>query len=595
MIMCIIMILCTRKRTYGSIDDSEQIKRVKTTKNESKLNCYFSARCEQNELQPINFNYNTTNDHFSEFQTLGVLEGFTNNQFSNVTDNTENDDSLEPHTSSFLNNSHKNKKSFIVKQKSFKLSCDTQSESDVVIIYNLSDLIKEQRVQFDVEATNFSLIRIKEDIFKPGINDFIDKFGINTFFREFTTKYEPIDQIETLKIVQKNNERRNISVRISYLYRVKGLSLYSPFVLYLCNIIYTLEKRFSLRLKNIFGFVVQLNSTVPCNMLKYFKEDKIKYFTFFYDNYITSSFIQNCFKEEIEILGQFENLKEIVSVAIKKFNEFFNNYIKTIPRLYDSKFRLYFRRVNNYCFSINQTRSRNFLQVWLIDLFNNNTNSVLLILFLELKYLIESIMHYEKFLFFPKRFHFFFSLLIYKLCFNLPRLKYEFNKLKTKQNFLFTDSKYINMFVLEIRCMMTAFNISVLLDKDQLKLIFYKSFISYVRLISPNLLNCILFDEFTNFESFKGYSKQIRVSCIPTTNFNSNRSNGSNVLENAKIEFLNPVLIQLSYFGLYHKQKMDIMVEIAVLNNESSGLQSENFNNIEKITNMLSEYFENFE
>ncbi|RVD90851.1 hypothetical protein TUBRATIS_27170, partial [Tubulinosema ratisbonensis] len=202
-----------------------------------------------------------------------------------------------------------------------------------------------------------------------------------------------------------------------------------------------------------------------------------------------------------------------------------------------------------------------------INLFHNNINSFLLILFPELKFILLRIVQFKSLHFIYRRYHLFLSILIFKFNYLLPKLKHELMNLKA--NGLITDSKFINLFVLETRCFMCVFSLTLFEDRNCVKLFFLKAFLCYVRCCSFRLLDYFLIDEYTIFDNFDGYSDQISIDFVCVFNFLRPNYELLDFLPKCDIIFLNSDLFSKEFTKLTKLEKIEKLYRLSSVKNTS--------------------------
>lgn len=101
-----------------------------------------------------------------------------------------------------------------------------------------------------------------------------------------------------------------------------------------------------------------------------------------------------------------------------------------------------------------------------------------------------------------KDLHFLVSFIITKFHFILPFLRAEFKLCQISKEFNIFNSQRFKYFILEVRLILALISPGFKLDHIKRKFLYFKSFISFIRLQNEDLLSYFSFDDFFEFENF---------------------------------------------------------------------------------------------
>ncbi|RVD91686.1 hypothetical protein TUBRATIS_18610 [Tubulinosema ratisbonensis] len=366
---------------------------------------------------------------------------------------------------------------------------------------------------------------------------------IRLYFKNYLSNFNLLKYDKILVNLKICNFSKQLSVNLPTVSTSKFLHKNFSFISYLLNITITLERCFWIRLQSVFRFVSQ---SCQIHLLNLFdltnNNNNLEVFEPFYRQYICSSFVQDFFKNHIEDEWVHDDCPKKFSEAIISFNEFYSSYAKSINQLYSRKFEMYSKKIKFFFMGEKNEAKNNFI-VWLINLLNNPTNSLLFILFPELKIFVEKIINVRDFLGFYARFHFFFTLLVLKLNYNLPRIKYEIYILKSKQNYKIIESKFFNLLILEFRCMICIFGTTVLTEKIYVNLLFFKSYISFIRLHIPKITKCLFVDDFYDLNACTYLESLLSVEFKPIGSLKLSSESEFSKIPKCRITAINQKLI----------------------------------------------------
>ncbi|RVD93340.1 hypothetical protein TUBRATIS_001300, partial [Tubulinosema ratisbonensis] len=287
--------------------------------------------------------------------------------------------------------------------------------------------------------------------------------------------------------------------------------------------------------------------------------------------------------------------KEHVNQTKEMFNSFLGEYAKQVKEIFSNKFERYNQIVRKSFLFNDLEEQKAYFQVWLANLIYNKTNSLLIILFPEIKFILNKIKQTNNLRLHYKRTHFFFSLLVFKLNYNLPRFKYEFEKISKNKNFLITDSKFINLFVLEMRCLIYFYGVSLFVNVYIIKLFLFKAFVCYTRSHNPKLHEYFLFNEYTIFEDLNHLFDQISANFKPSTNFYLSKE--GEFCKETKLHILeiSDKLISEEIYKLSEENKLKLINQNKMNNDqEAITFESKNRDIIKKVTIVFDEFFKSF-
>lgn len=279
--------------------------------------------------------------------------------------------------------------------------------------------------------------------------------------------------------------------------------------------IQTIEERFFIRFFIIYKFSTNIERTHLDDIMILHQNSTDRYeFLNFYKNFITSSFSENYFENSKPVIKEKmnENFNIIFLNLIYEFNKFRTNYFESIKMVFTDVYGTYFYLVRRLFYTKNLSETQNNMKIWVADLFNNETNSILLLIFPELTLFIDKIKNQLGFKYNYKKIHYFFSLVIFKFTLRLPFIKSDFLKQKNNDSFLITDSKNFNFLTLEMGCFMSFFAFLLINDQSSFKYLTLKSFISFIRLKNPNFLKFSLLHEYCNLNNFDKIDDMIELN-----------------------------------------------------------------------------------
>ncbi|RVD91163.1 hypothetical protein TUBRATIS_23960 [Tubulinosema ratisbonensis] len=481
-------------------------------------------------------------------------------------------------------------------QKTNKESPNTDTNECIpttVSIFNLevarsSDVEKPLNVEDEETIYDFNMRIISYD------SDYENELELHEFFEESVSMLDKSEIFSFLEILKLENKKYRSSIHgeIKNVFYRNGFK--SPFKFFSLNIISLLENRFFLRLKDVLNFYLSKTTISFKVLFKKHGDNKSKTEALLlYNKFICSSFVQNFFSRRFDIPQADARLTSVIPFIINFFNKFFSEYTENVtPPFLNLNFN-YPIKYRKLFFSETQNKTNINLLIWVHDLLNNKTNSLLIILFPELKLIIKKIYKFGCIKAYYKKFHYFFALLVFKLNLNLPKIKYEFDKMNKTDECLITDSKFINLFMLEMRCLICTFCLVVFTDKELMKLLFFKAFACFVRSLNRNFLKCFLFDEHSVFNIFKDKYDFIRLNLDDLYARHMINKVSLEAISKCNVITLSDKIIFLEVNFLSEESKLNQLYEFFLTNEYSySKFISENLNIKKRITNAVKKYFE---
>ncbi|RVD91142.1 hypothetical protein TUBRATIS_24190 [Tubulinosema ratisbonensis] len=415
-------------------------------------------------------------------------------------------------------------------------------------------------------------------------------FGLKEYFDKYIIRIPKTNLQSTMVSLNKSKERMFYSINLSTLLVFRSIHKEKNFKFYVLELTNKLENRFAFRIDHTTRQTNQNISKILQDIFCYFDDENVfEVFHKFYRKYIFSDYVLDYFKktENYCLPGLKLDLK--ISILLEKFNTFYFEYSHTVNQILDQCFKPYSVKIAPYFFSKNNQIVKETLQIYITDLLYNKINCLLVILFPEIKLILENLADACTLRFLYMRFHFFFSLLVCKLNYNLPKLKYEFDKSSFFDNFLITDSKFFNIFVLEIRLFICVSCLTLLNNLKQINLIFLKAFISFVRCRNPDFLDYFLLNEFTPLDHFIGLENHIEI-------FLKAFEKGSKNLPKLNIQSIDNKLISEDYYRLNELERIEKLIQISETKKKDDPKMIEsNANLIQKISEFLIEYFRKFD
>lgn len=174
----------------------------------------------------------------------------------------------------------------------------------------------------------------------------------------------------------------------------------------------------------------------------------------------------------------------------------------------------------------------------------------------------------------------------------LPFIKKEFKSFD-HDSFKFTDSRVINLFTFEMRCLFLIFALDILNDEREYKIICMNTFLGFLRLYNPKLLEFLIVNEYLVIKDYFSISKFIKLHCIFRENSRC-KKHFSEVINQRHFEGISKELFDQQYASLDEGKK--ILILYSYLKNEKFKEEEfcfANINIIEKITSKIRNLFNN--
>lgn len=332
--------------------------------------------------------------------------------------------------------------------------------------------------------------------------------NLDDFFGDFKKYFEgylqdiPYHQMTKIKSVLLSVNKEN-----SYTFKNKkriaqNLCIVPDLKIY--NIITKLENRYLVNFNNIYKYFMEIRARNSqfineFNNLSYPKEP-LKNFV---DKFIYDETIKNYFSKLEKTQNGLENMayQEKLQFLLESFNKFmYEYYTRVATFLFHSK-QSYLNFLVSKIGKHKQKDLINDFQVIIDLLFNNNDNRIILVLFPELKAFFEKIRRFGNFSMQYKLYHIVISLVIFKFHLTLPIIQKEYEKNSDRKDFIFTDSKRINLFILETRCLISVLGCYFFDNFYSPKIFLFRTFISFVRCEYPSFLKYIVMNDFFDYIS----------------------------------------------------------------------------------------------
>lgn len=337
-------------------------------------------------------------------------------------------------------------------------------------------------------------------------------FGINNYLNDLLTMLSE----EKIKSLEKELKTRNNAAKHSFNPNIYTIEIENFFTKKLGHNFYpyieVLESRFLMRYSYFCRFLFETQEFYLTYAIIFPGEERYKDLIInFHKSYIKSSYIKRFFQKKINCNRNFNAKKSYhnINEMILLFNEFVKEYFKTIQTMKTKMYKSYTTTIKKMFFHKNNKEMAKKLLFWINDLFNNEVNIILMLLFPELRFLIENIKINKNLRHVYKRIHCFLSLVVYKYTYMLPYIEKEFRLYYN--GFKLTDSKIINMFIFEVRCFFYIFSSDLLNDEKELKSICLNTFLSFIRLYDPEYMEMFLLNEHLVFENYLNISELIEI------------------------------------------------------------------------------------
>lgn len=379
-------------------------------------------------------------------------------------------------------------------------------------------------------------IKLNNDLLFEGI-DFFNNSVYEKHFKFLEDDFKKNNDIESNEIIKSELKKSIGSGRKTFIrfYRFSNnfLKIFHHKLDLTVNYI---EKNFLIRLNEIIKPTTGLRQT---NLNKIFDCDETNQkLKLFYDTYLRnkriSKYFQNNNVNSVEINKK--NFDNRLKSLLNEFNDLCVDYFIDVSSLFEAYDSYYFNVLAKLFMSKKDEEKINISRIIVDYIFNNEKFIVLLILFPELKYFIETSFS----LFFVNatffRIHLMISIIVLKFVVTLPFLYEEY--LNYHENvYKITDSKIFNQFILETKCLIFFYSLYILKFQNDFSAIFMRTFISFLRLKEGNIQNCFIFNEFTDFNKthpttrlFKIYNSA-KIEIIRFHKFEKNTLNYFRTLE----------------------------------------------------------------
>lgn len=361
-----------------------------------------------------------------------------------------------------------------------------KEKEKITRIFNFKKFDFESNIGIDFSNENW----IKNELFLKKITEDIDK-----------------DKLVLIKNVIKESQKG--AKKSLYLFKNYIIDSTSIFTTQISSIlektIEQLENRFFIRFIKIMSFVTKkychhlsfLVYEENTNNLVTFQKAFKAYFTWFFtENYFHKNKLMT--KENIKQ----SDLNSILKILIEQFNCFTEEFFQNINLIFTNNFEDYFKIQPELLKSRDKLFLSQKMKFWVKDIFENRTHFILLMLFPELKLFIGFKDNFKVAKTPYKDLHFLVSFIITKFHFILPFLRAEFKLCQISKEFNIFNSQRFKYFILEVRLILALISPGFKLDHIKRKFLYFKSFISFIRLQNEDLLSYFLVDDFLEFENF---------------------------------------------------------------------------------------------
>ncbi|RVD93413.1 hypothetical protein TUBRATIS_000700 [Tubulinosema ratisbonensis] len=220
---------------------------------------------------------------------------------------------------------------------------------------------------------------------------------------------------------------------------------------------------------------------------------------YFFNAYTRSLTSEADSKLELESYSSSDFIDDpVFETIVKEFNELYLGYTNKIKDLIYKSIGEYFETYTRKFHIKEPLQMQNRLVVWLVNLLTHEKNKIMLLIFPELKSIIRLIVQKKFFQKSTKRYHLFFSYFVFKIQVLKLYLKKGFIDQKDKNDFIFTESKFFNSFIFEMKAYISFFACNTLENPRLSKVLLFKTFLSFLRMKYPFILRQFRFDEFTH-------------------------------------------------------------------------------------------------
>lgn len=222
-------------------------------------------------------------------------------------------------------------------------------------------------------------------------------------------------------------------------------------------------------------------------------------------------------------------------------------------------------------------------------MFSSEKLVILLILFPEFKIFIDKFNNLYYLTAGIKRLHFLFSFVIFKYVFVLPFLYEEYHN-SQKIDYKITDSKIFNQFIFETKCLLFFCRLFIFEEKINYRVIYIKTFISFLRLTNKEFLDSFIFNEFSDFETsfiekslFRVYDAK-GLEVLYTLNLNTK---SLSLFKNIKI---NPDFVSYDFKFIKETEKLNLLYNCTSNNDyQLEEFKKKNENLVEKICQVFND------
>ncbi|RVD90629.1 hypothetical protein TUBRATIS_29400 [Tubulinosema ratisbonensis] len=318
-----------------------------------------------------------------------------------------------------------------------------------------------------------------------------------------------IEQSQLPILTQKTNSNIWLTFRKSVEYDFEkklNLGLYE--CLNVIKVVNNIENTFFTRFEKIYLFLMKKSFPdtffYPGDIKHSDASNEIyKFFcTFIYNVKIRKYFYPGSaeFNSIDDISYEVNDFSKKLEGLINRFNIIYKNFMLQMRVIYMSDIENYSKYFGLNFLPNSEFCTEKIIKYWTVTFFNDETNLILLTLFPDLKYFIEFLVETPTIdIATFKMFHLFFSLIAFKYHFLRENIKSRTEECIKKAEMI-TQSNFFNMFMMDMRFTIALASIN-LLDNSQISsMLFFKAFLSYVRIEDATFLNFFFIDEFYIFD-----------------------------------------------------------------------------------------------
>lgn len=424
-----------------------------------------------------------------------------------------------------------------------------------------------------------------------------DDFGIKSFFINLVSD---IDKDEINRILEElkkfSNKKENFSVSQKICLPLKFRDdINKEFKFEFFETIYQLENNLHVFFLGLIRFLTKIKQHSLHSLSYKNNKEILDKFLLTYKKYFTSSFTEEFFQEKdrnfiiVNEVYLYDNLK----MLLEEFNEFKNIFLIHFNDFFVFTFKHYFQPTNDFFYSHNDSLTYKKLKIWVKEIFDNETNSILLVIFPELKIIFLKIIPTEHIRNLYKRIHFLVSVIVFKFHFLLPFLEEEIKLYKSIVSFDIINLKKFHYFILEIRLLLTFFAYVFDFAQKEKKIFFFRAFLSYVRIKNGKMLKYFLVEEFMEIDIFYKIEESIDFVSKEKTCLNYQKRIKRDILNYSKIKNFSLKLFNHTNGKIGKNRRLTILFNLIKGENGLEIFRKNNTEKTTKITEIFSQLLSN--